>query len=130
MKKFMTLILVLLLVFSIGLTGCGGGTEEPADTPDSTVEEDAGATVSKDELMEQYNVFAQLFNEVDGALTDNGTYDVDEDVKAMMDSLFDYLDKAMVVADSDVITDEERALVYDEFQTYIDQINGIKDTYM
>ena len=30
MKKFITLITVLLLLFSITLTGCGGGTEEVA----------------------------------------------------------------------------------------------------
>jgi predicted small lipoprotein YifL len=38
MKKFVTLLMVLLLVFSIGLTGCGGDTGA-VDEPDMDMEE-------------------------------------------------------------------------------------------
>ena len=132
MKKIITLIMVLLLMFSITLTGCGGGTEEPAATQDPAVEEEAGAeaTISKEDLIAKYNECSTVFNEVEGVLVENGTYDVEADVKAGMDSIYDLLDKAEVVVQSDDITDEERAAVYDELQTYVDQMNGFKDTYM
>ena len=131
MKRFMTLILVLLLMFSITLTGCGG-EEAPADATDPGVEEeaDAEASVSKKDIIAKFNVLADLFNELDAAFVENGTYDTEADVKAAMDYNYDYLEKAAVVVESDEVTDEERAILSDEFQIYIDEMNGFKDTYM
>lgn len=133
MKKIITLITVLLLMFSITLTGCGGGTEEPAAAADPAVEEPAeadAATISREDLFAKYNECSTVFNEVEGILLENGTYDVEADVKAGMDSIYDLLDKAEVVVQSEDVTDEERAAVYDELQTYVDQMNGYKEAYM
>jgi len=129
MKKNITLIVVLLLVVSITLTGCGGGTEEVAATPDPAVEADA-TTISKEELFAKYNECSALFNEVEDALVKNGTYDVEADVKADMDYIYELLGKAEVVVQSDDLSDEEAVSVYDELQTHIDQMNEFKDAYM
>ena len=129
MKKSITLILVLLLMFSVALTGCGGGTEDPEAAPDPAVESEA-PTIIKQDLIAKYNECSTVFNEVEGAFVENGTYDAEADVKAGMDSIYDLLGAAEVVVQSDDITDEERDAVYDELQTYIDQMNGFKDTYL
>lgn len=139
MKKNITLIVVLLLMVSITLTGCGGGTEEPAATPDPAVEvaatpdpavEADATTISKEELIAKYNECSALFNEVEDALVKNGTYDVKADVKADMDYIYELLGKAEVVIQSDDLSDEEAVSVYDELQTHIDQMNEFKDAYM
>jgi len=133
MKKIMTLMMVLLLIFSVALTGCGGDTEEPAaEEPTATEEpaaEESGA-ITQEDLMVKYNEAAELFMEVDDALVKNGTYDVDADAKAAMDYISEFLDKAVVVVQSDEITEEEMTPVNDEIQALIDQMNGFKDTYM
>jgi len=129
MKKSIALILVLLLMFSVAMTGCGGGTEDPAAAPDPAAGSEA-PSISKQDLIAKYNECSTVFNEVEGAFVENGIYDTEADVKAGMDSIYDLLGMAEVVVQSDDITDVERVAVYDELQTYIDQMNGSKDTYL
>jgi len=129
MKKSIALILVLLLMFSVAMTGCGGGTEDPAAAPDPAAGSEA-PSISKQDLIAKYNECSTVFNEVEGAFVENGIYDTEADVKAGMDSIYDLLGMAEVVVQSDDVTDEERVAVYDELQTYIDQMNGLKETYL
>lgn len=133
MKKIMTLMMVLLLLFSVALTGCGGDTEEPAAEEPAATEEPAAeesSAITQEDVMVKYNEAAELFTELDGALLNNGTYDANADVKASMDSIIEFLDKAVVVVQSDEITEEEMDPVYDELQSLVDQMNGFKDTYL
>lgn len=129
MKKNIVFIMVLLLMFTITLTGCGGGTDEPVSNSDATVEKEADVTISKEDLIAKYNECSVLFNEVDGALVKNGTYDTDADVKAQMDTIYDLLDKAEVVVQSD-LSEEEIVSVHHELQTYVDQMSEIKAAHM
>jgi|LSQX01.1.fsa_nt_gb predicted small lipoprotein YifL len=123
MKKSIALILVLLLMLSVAMTGCGGGTEDPAAGSEAP-------SISKQDLIAKYNECSTVFNEVEGAFVENGIYDAEADVKAGMDAIYDLLGAAEVVVQSDDITDEERIAVNEELQTYIDQMNGFKDTYL
>ena len=129
MKKSIALILVLLLMFSVAMTGCGGGSDDPAAAPDPAAGSEA-PSISKQDLIAKYNECSTVFNEVEGAFVENGIYDTEADVKAGMDSIYDLLGMAEVVVQSDDVTDEERVAVYDELQTYIDQMNGLKETYL
>ena len=132
MKKFITMSAVLLLMFSLMLTGCGGGTEEPAAAEEPTVTEEPVAedTITVDDIGAKYNEAAELFTELDDALLNNGTYDANPDVKASMDYNIDFLDKAVVVIQSGEMTEDEMPAVYSELQVLVDQMNGFKDTYL
>lgn len=130
MKKIVTLMMVLLLVFAITLTGCGGGTDEPATTPDQETEEVAEATITQADLIEQYNACASLFNELDELLAGYGIYDDEAEVKANMDAVYELLGMAEVVVQSEDLTDDESLAVYDEMQEKIDMMNEYKDTYL
>jgi predicted small lipoprotein YifL len=121
MKKSIALILVLLLMLSVAMTGCGGGTEDPAAGSEAP-------SISKQDLIAKYNECSTVFNEVEGAFVENGIYDAE--AKAGMDAIYDLLGAAEVVVQSDDITDEERIAVNEELQTYIDQMNGFNDTYL
>lgn len=125
MKKIITLMLVLLFMFSITLTGCGGDTEEPAAAPEVETE----ATITMEQLGEKYNEVATLFNELDGVLLENGTYDSDETVKTQMDTIIDTLDKAAPVIQANNMTDEDITTYYEVFDTFLIALNDMKDTY-
>jgi len=130
MKKIAILMMVLLLVFAITLTGCGGGTDEPATTPGQETEEGAEATITQADLVEQYNACATLFNEMDELLAGWGIYDDEAEVKATMDAVYELLNMAEVVVPSEGLTDDEIVAVYGEMQEKIDLMNEYKDTYL
>ena len=127
MKKFTTLALILLLMLSLTLAGCGGGTDEPAvvDTP---VVEDA--TVTKDDLIDAYNEYATLFNELDAAFTEIGIYETNEELKTNMDKIYDRLGLYPDVIQSDIITDEEIVALYEETKGNIDSLNRAKEAHL
>jgi len=92
MKKFMALMMVLLLMFSMMLTGCGGGAEEPAAeepaaTEEPAAEEPAAEEISKNDLSIKYNEVATLYNEVFTLMNEKGIYGVEENTTAALDTL-------------------------------------------
>lgn len=127
MKKTFTLVITLLLVFSFALTACGGGAEEPTATSDPVVEQEA--TVTRAELIAEYNVYAELFNEVEALLVGQGAYETDAELKAVMDGVYEKLGMAAVVLETE-ITDGETLGMYNEIQTDIKMLEEIKVTYM
>lgn len=125
MKKFTTLALVLLLMFSLTLAGCGGGTEDPAATVDPSVEEDA--VITQEDLVSQYNIFAELFNELDPAFTESGIYDTNPELKANMDKAYGLIGMYEEIIASGLITEEETAELYGEIQANIESLNRAKE---
>ena len=125
MKKIITLALVVLLMFALTLTGCGGGTDEPEVAPDSLVEDDAALT--QEDLVSQYNIFAALFTELDAAFTENGTYDTNEELKANMDHAYELTGMYAEIIGSVELTDEEITELYAEIQSNIDSLNRAKE---
>ena len=81
MKKFMTLILVLLLMFSIGLTGCGGDAEAPV------AEETATDAITHKDLAIKYNEAATLYNEVFTLMSEEGIYGTNPTRTETLDNL-------------------------------------------
>jgi hypothetical protein len=132
MKKIVALSMVLLLMFSFALIGCGG-SEEPAASADPAVEEDVvveeDAPVTRAELIAEYNVLAELFNEVEAILIEQGAYEGDPEIGNVMDDVYDYLGMAAVVLESE-ITEEETAAVYDEIHSKVIMLEQIRDAHM
>ena len=125
MKKIITLALVVLLMFALTLTGCGGGTDEPEVVPDSAVEDDADLT--QEDLVSQYNIFAALFTELDAEFTENGIYDTNEELKANMDHAYELTGMYAEIIGSVELTDEEITELYAEIQANIDSLNRAKE---
>jgi len=124
MKKIITLALILLLMFTLMLTGCGGGSEEPV-VEEPAVEDTA--SVTKEDLMAQYNVFATLFNELDTPFAESGIYDTNVELKANMDHAYELLGVYEVLVQSDEVTDDERVELFNEIQLNIDSLNRAKE---
>ena len=89
MKKFLALLLTMMMVLS--LAACGG--DEPADstTDDAAVSEDGPTSEQIQAVTEAYNQVATLYNEVATAVNENG-WMADEQTAADIQAIGDTLE--------------------------------------
>ena len=125
MKKIMTLLMVLLLMFSMMLTGCGGGTEEPAATDEpAATEEPAG--ISKKELSIKYNEVATLYNEAYTLLNEKGIYGTEPETTEALDGLNSTMVELASAIEADDLSAENKQIVADSLDSILVELENMK----
>lgn len=128
MKKFITLAMVLLLMFSLTLTGCGSKVEEPAVTEDPAAEVTG---VSQEDLNAKYNEVVTFYGEVFAVVDELGLYGTDADFTEHMDTVnhsIAALGEAIMAGGTTEEANAEMYAVLDEIQVDLENTKGLAES--
>lgn len=112
--------MILLLMFSITLVGCGGGTEEPA------AEETATDKITKEMLTTSFNDVVALYNEVYTMANDKGIYGTDQTVTDTLNGLNNTMTNLAPVIQADDSSDEDNQVYYDSLGEILVELDNMK----
>ncbi len=130
----MSLLLVLLLMSSVVLTGCGGDAEEASNTAEPAAAEEAAAPASdaaSDEittemLSQKYNEVAAQYNVVYTTSNEKGLYGTDEDITNLLDSLHTTMANLAPVIQAGDSSAEDNQVYYDNLDNILVELGNVQ----